>query len=117
MSIKAPEDLSDFVGATHQGVKGLEFDRVMAILDDEEANGFLFSYEKLFGAEPKSNTDLTNEENNKDTAISRTRRLFYVICSRARKSLAVVAYTKAPEALKKKALDSWFEEEEVIILE
>jgi DNA helicase-2/ATP-dependent DNA helicase PcrA len=102
--------------ATHQGVKGLEFDRVMAILDDEEANGFLFSYEKLFGAEPKSNTDLTNEENNKDTAISRTRRLFYVICSRARKSLAVVAYTKAPEALKKKALDSWFEVEEVIIL-
>ncbi|MCG6469503.1 UvrD-helicase domain-containing protein, partial [Vibrio parahaemolyticus] len=32
---------------THQGVKGLEFDRVMAIIDDEDANGFLFSYEKL----------------------------------------------------------------------
>lgn len=102
--------------ATHQGVKGLEFERVMAILDDKEANGFLFSYEKLFGAEPKSNTDLSNEQNNRDSAISRTRRLFYVICSRARKSLAVVAYSKAPEALKKKALESWFKEEEVIIL-
>ena len=103
--------------ATHQGVKGLEFERVMAILDDEEANGFLFSYEKLFGAVPKSSTDLSNEENNQDTAISRTRRLFYVICSRARKSLAVVAYTKDPEALKKKALESWFKEEEIIIMD
>ena len=35
--------------ATHQGVKGLEFPRVMVILDDAQARGFLFSYEKLFG--------------------------------------------------------------------
>ena len=34
--------------ATHQGVKGLEFPRVMVILDDAQARGFLFSYEKLF---------------------------------------------------------------------
>lgn len=25
---------------THQGVKGLQFDRVLAILDDDEARGF-----------------------------------------------------------------------------
>ena len=36
--------------ATHQGVKGLEFPRVMVIMDEEQARGFLFSYEKLFGA-------------------------------------------------------------------
>ena len=29
---------------THQGVKGLEFDRVMVIIDDSEIKGFLFSY-------------------------------------------------------------------------
>ena len=29
---------------THQGVKGLEFPRVMVILDDEEARGFLFGF-------------------------------------------------------------------------
>ena len=28
---------------THQGIKGLEFPRVMVILDDEDARGFLFS--------------------------------------------------------------------------
>lgn len=32
--------------ATHQGVKGLEFPRVMVIMDDAQARGFLFSYEK-----------------------------------------------------------------------
>jgi hypothetical protein len=30
---------------THQGVKGLQFDRVMVVLDDKTARGFLFSYE------------------------------------------------------------------------
>lgn len=34
----------------HQDIKGLEFDRVSVIMDDESAGGFLFSYEKLFGA-------------------------------------------------------------------
>ena len=34
---------------THQGVKGLEFDRVMVIMDDAEARGFSFKYEDLFG--------------------------------------------------------------------
>jgi len=34
---------------THQGVKGLEFPRVMVVMDDHEARGFLFKYEKLGG--------------------------------------------------------------------
>ena len=102
--------------ATHQGVKGLEFDRVMAVLDDKESKGFMFSYEKLFGTVAKSKTDLENEQQNKDSAVSRTRRLFYVVCSRAQKSLAVVAYTSDPSALKSNALETWFKEEEVIVL-
>jgi DNA helicase-2/ATP-dependent DNA helicase PcrA len=102
--------------ATHQGVKGLEFDRVMAILDDNDSKGFLFKYEKLFGTEPLSATDLKNEKEGIDSSISRTRRLFYVICSRAQKSLAVVAYTKDPLALKKKAIQSWFKEDEIVML-
>ena len=32
---------------THQGVKGLEFQRVMVLMDDEEARGFRFGYDKL----------------------------------------------------------------------
>jgi len=99
---------------THQGVKGLEFDRVMAIMDDNSANGFLFRYEKLFGAQALSQTDIRNQSEGKDSVLSRTRRLFYVICSRAEKSLAVVAYTKDPKAVKRKSLESgWFTQDEI----
>ena len=80
--------------ATHQGVKGLEFPRVMVILDDAQARGFLFSYEKLFGVKAQSDTDEKNAHDGKDTSITRTARLFYVACTRAKKSLAIVAYTE-----------------------
>jgi DNA helicase-2/ATP-dependent DNA helicase PcrA len=103
--------------ATHQGVKGLEFERVMAILDDAESKGFLFSYEKLFGVKDLTKKDIENEDLGKDSAISRTRRLFYVICSRAEQSLAVVAYSDDPIGVKQKAINSkWFNESEIISL-
>lgn len=102
---------------THQGVKGLEFHRVMVILDDDEARGFLFSYDKLFGAEPLSDTDKKNMNDGKETSIDRTRRLFYVTCSRAEKSLAIVAYTKNPSNVKRHAINKgWLENNEVIVL-
>lgn len=104
-------DASTF--GTHQGVKGLQYDRVMVILDDEEARGFLFSFDKLLGAVPPSANDKKNELEGKDTSAKRSRRLFYVTCSRARKSLAVVAYTKNPTAVKKYVQDfGWFGEKE-----
>ncbi|MFW1763674.1 UvrD-helicase domain-containing protein [Acinetobacter calcoaceticus] len=100
--------------STHQGVKGLEFDRVMAILDDDEAGGFLFDYEKFLGIKDLSVTDIKNESLGVDSAVSRTRRLFYVICSRAEKSLAVVCYTKSPAFLKKRLIEKeWFHEDEI----
>lgn len=104
--------------ATHQGIKGLEFPRVMVILDDEEARGFLFSYDKLFGAKEPTKTDFENKDKGKETSIDRTRRLFYVTCSRAEKSLAIIAYTNQPEKVKKNALEQeWFSEEEIIMSE
>jgi len=81
---------------THQGVKGLEFPRVMVVVSDDEARGFMFAYDKLFGAKEKSKTDLDNEAAGKETTIDRTRRLFYVTCSRAEESLAVVYYAADP---------------------
>lgn len=103
--------------ATHQGVKGLEFQRVMVIIDDNEARGFLFSYEKLFGAKEKTATDIKNEKENKDSSIERTRRLFYVTCSRAEKSLAIVAYSSEPAKIRQHVLaENWFEENEVEIM-
>jgi DNA helicase-2/ATP-dependent DNA helicase PcrA len=102
---------------THQGVKGLEFPRVMVILDDEEARGFLFSYEKLFGVKALTTADLNNIRDGRDTTVLRTMRLFYVACSRAEKSLAVVAYTENASALKAHVLkEDWFTEDEIIVL-
>ncbi|MDR2594518.1 MAG: AAA family ATPase [Fibromonadaceae bacterium] len=102
---------------THQGVKGLEFPRVMVIIDDSEARGFLFSYEKLFGIKQKTDTDIKNEKEGKETGIDRTRRLFYVICSRAKESLAVVAYTNNPLGLKASLSGKgWFSENEIVVI-
>ena len=98
---------------THQGVKGREFDRVMVIIDDSAARGFMFSYDKLFGAKPKSDTDLKHEQENKETGLDRTRRLLYVTCSRAQKSLALVLYASDPELVRQHVLkEGWFQEEE-----
>jgi DNA helicase II / ATP-dependent DNA helicase PcrA len=111
--LKAPfsqvEPFADYLSGkahfdTHQGVKGLEFDRVMVIMDDEEARGFLFKYEDLFGG--KSSGEKTVEA---------TRRLFYVTCSRAKQSLALIAYTGAPERVRKFVLqEGWFSDDEII---
>jgi len=90
---------------THQGVKGLEFPRVMVIMDDAEARGFLFSYEKLFGGKEAG-----------DTSVESTRRLFYVTCSRAESSLALVAYSTQPDRVRQFVLkEKWFEPEEVLV--
>lgn len=100
---------------THQGVKGLEFSRVLVIIDDAEANGFMFSYDKLFGIKELSDNDLKNEKDGKDSGVARTRRLFYVTCSRAKQGLAIVAYTNNPRKLKENVLNNeWFTDDEII---
>jgi DNA helicase-2/ATP-dependent DNA helicase PcrA len=99
---------------THQGVKGLEFPRVMVIVSDEEARGFMFAYDKLFGAKEKSKTDLENEAVGKETTIDRTRRLFYVTCSRAEESLAIVYYAADPTLARDAMIrQRWFEPDEI----
>lgn len=102
---------------THQGVKGLEFDRVLGIIDDGNAGGFLFSYDKVFGAKDLSQTDIKNAEEGKETTIERTMRLLYVICTRARKSLALLMYTSSPDKAKQSAIEKgWFAEDEIEIM-
>jgi len=102
---------------THQGVKGLEFQRVMVVVNDQEARGFMFAYDKLFATKAKSKTDLENEVVGKETTIDRTRRLFYVICSRAEKSLAVVYYTADPTLARDAMIrQGWFESDEIELI-
>lgn len=113
--IKYLNDELDF--GTHQGVKGLQFERVLAVMDDAAANGFLFGYEKLLGAEALSETDRKNIAAGNDSGPDRTRRLFYVICSRAEKSLALVHYTSNRQKVKNHMLSkSWFKDEEIIFI-
>lgn len=83
---------------THQGVKGAEFSRVLIVLDDEEGRHNQFSYGKLFGITPPSDTDRTNLREGNDTTVDRTRRLLYVCCSRAGKDLAVIFFADDPAA-------------------
>lgn len=85
---------------TQQGSKGLEYDHVKVIIDDYNAKGKLFSYEKLFGVKEKTKTDISNENEGKDTSLNKTNRLFYVACSRAIKSLILVVYTENPDKVK-----------------
>lgn len=103
--------------ATHQVVKGSEFKHVMVIMDDEEAGGTLFSYDKLFGAEKLGPNDLKRIDEGSETTIDRTLRLLYVTCSRAEESLALVLWVKnqhaAIEAIKR---SGWFAPKEVLAL-
>lgn len=102
---------------THQGVKGLEFPRVLVVMDDDEQRGFLFSYEKLFGAKPPSERDRENEQSGKETGLERTRRLLYVTCSRAEQSLALIARSAKPDLVRRYAVaQGWFAESEIELL-
>ena len=101
--------------ATHQGVKGLEFERVMVIYDDAGAKGHSFSYEKLFGAAALSSSDQKNISEGKETSKERSMRLLYVTCTRAIESLALVTYTQSPDAVYDFCIQKgWFEDGEII---
>jgi DNA helicase-2/ATP-dependent DNA helicase PcrA len=90
---------------THQGVKGLEFDRVMVIMDDTEARGFSFKYEDLFGGKAAG-----------EKTVESTKRLFYVTASRAKESLALVAYSSAPDRVRTFVLqEEWFNADEIVV--
>ena len=90
------EDQSPF--STQQGIKGAEFDRVLVVLDDEEGHYNLFSYGKYFGITELSDTDNNHIAAGSDSVIDRTRRLFYVCCSRAVQDLAVILFVPDVEA-------------------
>lgn len=79
--------------STQQGIKGAEFERVLVVLDDDEGTHVQFSYDKYLGIKPLSDRDRANIQEGKETSVERTRRLFYVCCTRALKDLVVVLFT------------------------
>lgn len=99
---------------THQGVKGREFPRVMVVMDDEDARGFTFSFDKLFEVSPESKKSMEKKADGEELSSDRTRRLFYVTCSRAESSLALVIYTVDPTKARNFLQDKgWFTEDEM----
>lgn len=79
--------------STQQGIKGAEFQRVLVVLDDDEGTHTQFSYDKYFGIKELSPRDQQNIREGKETSVERTRRLFYVCCTRAVTDLAVVLFS------------------------
>jgi DNA helicase II / ATP-dependent DNA helicase PcrA len=79
--------------STQQGIKGAEFERVLVVLDDDEGTHVQFSYNKYLGLNALSDREEVNRREGKETTIDRTRRLFYVCCTRAMKDLIVVLFT------------------------
>ncbi|HEY5962342.1 MAG TPA: UvrD-helicase domain-containing protein [Polyangiaceae bacterium] len=101
--------------ATHQGVKGAEFKRVVVVVGDHESRYRTFSYDKLLGIKAPSKTDLDNQRAGKESVFERTRRLFYVCCSRATNSLVVVLYSEdVAEAVKRIHGAGLFESDSVL---
>lgn len=82
--------------STQQGIKGAEFERVLVVVDDEEGTHVQFSYDKYFGVKELSKNDLKNLEEGKETSVERTRRLFYVCCTRALSDLVVIYFATDP---------------------
>lgn len=78
--------------STQHKIKGREFDQVLVVMDDGNWGNYNFSY--LF------------ENEGKDTVIARTRKLFYVCCTRAKDSLAV--YWESPSAKVLEQAQAWF---------
>ncbi len=116
-SIRNYKDYADgnSIYRTHQGVKGNEFERVMVVMDDDEAGGFLFSYEQYFGAKEISAASQKKLNAGEEIGLDRTRRLFYVTSTRAKSSLAHVIYTSDVSKVKECLLTKKFAREDEII--
>ena len=78
------EDLTPY--STQHGIKGAEFDNVFVILDNGKWNQYNFKY-------------LFEETNGKESIIERTKKMFYVCCSRAKNNLVVFYHKPSSKVL------------------
>ena len=83
---------------TQHKTKGDEFDNVLVILDNGGWNNY--NFENLF------------LENGNENVLNRTKKLFYVCCTRAKESLIVFYHSPSNEVIEK--AKEWFSEENVV---
>ena len=84
--------------ATQHGVKGAQFDRVLVVMDEEENDYCLYDYERVLGDAQVSAADRVAFANGEDNTWSRTLRLLYVFCTRAKRGLSLVFFVAEPES-------------------
>ena len=84
--------------STQHGVKGAEFENVLVVLDNGNWN--LYNFTNLF--------------TNKGANIERTKKLFYVACSRAKKNLVI--YMASPSRDVLEGVKKWLPEGNIILI-
>ncbi|WP_343635217.1 UvrD-helicase domain-containing protein [Fluviicola sp.] len=79
--------------STQHKTKGAEFDNVLVILDNGNWNDYNFEY-------------LFTNRTDKESVLNRTKKLFYVCCTRSKEKLAVFYFDPKPEVIS--TAESWF---------
>jgi len=67
------------------------------VMDEEENDYRLYDYEKVLGDTQASATDRAAFVNGEDNTWSRTLRLLYVCCTRAKRGLSLVFFVADPD--------------------
>lgn len=85
--------------STQHKIKGTQFDNVLVILDNGNWSHYNFEY-------------LFNNRTDKVSVLSRTQKIFYVCCTRAKEKLAVFYHNPSSSVITKAKL--WFGESNVV---
>ncbi|WP_321794749.1 UvrD-helicase domain-containing protein [Caballeronia sp. J97] len=82
--------------ATQHGVKGAQFDRVVVVMDEEESDYRTYNYERIFASAEARAADHARAREGDENTWSRTLRLLYVCCTRAKRGLMLVFFVADP---------------------
>ncbi len=85
--------------ATQHGVKGAQFDRVIVVMDEEESDYRTYNYERVFASADARAADRARAQQGDENTWSRTLRLLYVCCTRARRGLVLTFFVADPAAI------------------
>ncbi|MEK6451970.1 MULTISPECIES: UvrD-helicase domain-containing protein [unclassified Myroides] len=102
--------------STQHKTKGAEFDNVLVILDNGNWNDYNFNYlfnqksiyQQLVDGKSKTKSKLESFPR----VLSRTQKIFYVCCTRAKENLAIFFHNPDVEVIKK--AEEWFGKDNVI---
>jgi DNA helicase-2/ATP-dependent DNA helicase PcrA len=82
--------------ATQHGVKGAQFERVIVVMDEEESDYRTYNYERVFASADARAADRARAQDGEENTWSRTLRLLYVCCTRARRGLVLTFFVADP---------------------